>query len=284
MPAATIVTQYPGASSAEVQKLVTERGERVFQEIPGIEHIYTITTQNVSIMTVLFHVGDDPTKSFVDLYDQVFAHLNELPPGASQPQITPLSVDDIPIVVLTLHAKNYDRGQLDTAAERLIEALQPIPGISTMQTYGGRPREVSVTLDPARLASYGLSPGQIAQALGATNLTQAVGSVRDRSDELSIHAGTAYTTVEQVGAQIVGVSDGQPVTLRQVAKVELGYAPEESQTQFAYGGSATDRAKARNRPSASRLRRRRARTRSRSPTRSSRRRRRPSSRPASTSP
>ncbi len=244
MPAATIVTQYPGASSAEVQKLITERGERVFQQIPGIEHVYTFTTQDVSIITVLFHVGDDPTKSFVDLYDQVFAHLNELPPGASQPQITPLSVDDIPIVVLTLHAKNYDRGQLNAAAERLIEALRPIPGLSTVQTYGGRPREVSVSLDPVRLASYGLSQAQIAQALGATNLTQAVGSVRNRSDELSIHAGTAYTSVDQVGAQIVGVSDGQPVALRQVAKVELGYAPEESQTQFAYGGSATDRAKA----------------------------------------
>lgn len=244
MPAATIVTQYPGASSAEVQKLITERGERVFQQIPGIEHVYTTTTQDVSIVTVLFHVGDDPTKSFVDLYDQVFAHLNELPPGASQPQITPLSVDDIPIVVLTLHAKNYDRGQLNSAAERLVDELRPIPGISTMQTFGGRAREVSVSLDPVRLASYGLSPGQIAQALGATNLTQAVGSVRDASSELSIHAGTAYTSVDQVGAQIVGVSDGQPVALRQVAKIELGYAPEESQTQFAYGGAATDRSKA----------------------------------------
>jgi multidrug efflux pump subunit AcrB len=232
MPAATIVTQYPGASSAEVQKLVTERGERVLQEIPGIEHVYSISNQNVSILTVLFHVGDDPTKSFVGLYDQVFAHLSELPPGAAQPQITPLSVDDIPIVVLTLHGAAYGRGQLDDAAERLISALQPIDGVSTIATYGGRPRQVNVTLDPARLAAYGLAPGAIAQALGATNLIAPVGSVHDAKNELSIHAGTPYTTVEQVNAQIVGVSNGQPVALRQVAAVELGYAPQENQTQF----------------------------------------------------
>ncbi|HET9096552.1 MAG TPA: efflux RND transporter permease subunit, partial [Candidatus Baltobacteraceae bacterium] len=169
MPAALIVTRYPGASSQEVQRLVTERGERVLQEVPGIEHIYATSTQDVSIMTVLFHVGDDPTKSFVSLYDQVFAHLNELPPGASQPQITPLSVDDIPIVVLTLHGSAYNRGQLNLAAQRLIDAIRPIEGVSTIDTYGGLQREVNVTLDPVKLAAYGLSPGQIAQALGVTN-------------------------------------------------------------------------------------------------------------------
>src|SRR5450755_4045636 len=238
MPAATIVTQYPGASAAEVQKLVTERGERVLQEIPGIEHIYAISDRDASIMTVLFHVGDDPTKSFVDLYDQVFAHLDQLPPGASQPQITPLSVDDFPIVVLTLHGQRYDRGQLDDAAQRIIDAVRPIAGVSTSDEYGGLSRQVNVTLDPARLAAFGLAPATIAQALGATNLTRPVGSVRDATTELSIHAGTAYTSVDQVGAQIVGVSDGQPVALRQVADIALGRQAVESDTRFARGGAS----------------------------------------------
>ena len=232
MPAALIVTQYPGATSQEVQKLVTERGERVLQEVPGIEHIYATSTQDVSMMTVLFHVGDDPTKSFVSLYDQVFAHLNELPPGASQPQITPLSVDDIPIVVLTLHGAQYNRGQLYQAAQQLIGAIQPIEGVSTIDTYGGLPREVNVTLDPVKLAAYGLSPGQIAQALGVTNLTRPVGDVRSSGSQIDIHAGTPFSNVDQVRSQIVSVVDGQPVALGDVADVSLGFAPEESQTQF----------------------------------------------------
>jgi multidrug efflux pump subunit AcrB len=238
MPAATIVTAYPGASPAEVQKLVTERGERVLQEIPGIEHVYAISNRDASIMTVLFHVGDDPTKSFVDLYDQVFAHLNELPPGASQPQITPLSVDDIPIVVLTLHGARYDRGQLDDAARRIVDAVRPLPGVSTVDVYGGLARQVNVTLDPARLAAFGVAPATIAQALGDTNLTRAVGSVRDQTSELSIHAGSAYASADQVANQIVGVSDGQPVALRQVADVSLGREAVESDTRFALGGAS----------------------------------------------
>lgn len=239
MPAATIVTQYPGASSQEVQRLVTERGERVLREVPGIEHIYSISQQNVSIMTVLFHVGDDPTKAFVALYDQIFAHLNELPPGASQPQITPLSVDDIPIVELTLHGARYNRGQLNLAAQRLVDKLGSIDGASTITVYGGLPRQVNVSLDPVRMSSYQLAPAQIASAINATNLTQAVGPLRTASSETELHAGTPFQNAAQVAAQIVAVRNGQPVALSQVADVSFGYAPEESQTRFRTEPSVT---------------------------------------------
>src|SRR5579875_3676263 len=239
MPAAVIVTQYPGASAEEVQRLVTERGERVLQQVGGIEHIYAISNQNLSIMTVLFHVGDDPTKSFVDLYDHIYAHLDRLPPGASQPQITPVSVDDLPILVLTLHGQAYNRGQLNAAADRLIDAIQPIPGVSTIDTYGGRRRQVDVTVDQVKLAAYGLSPLQIAQALGSTDLVSPVGSLRNGATNLTIRAGTPYSNAEQAAAQIVCVSNGQPVSLVQVANVSMSYTPDDDdRTLYANGPAA----------------------------------------------
>jgi multidrug efflux pump subunit AcrB len=239
MPAAIIVTQYPGASAQEVQRLITERGERVLQQVAGIEHIYAVSNQNVSIMTVLFHVGDDPTKSFVDLYDHIYAHLDELPPGAMQPKITPVSVDDLPIVTLTLHGARYNRGQLETAAERLIDAIQPIPGVSTIDTYGGRTRQVDVTVDPVKLAAYGLSPLQIAQALGSTDVIAPVGSLRSGTTDVTMHAGTPYSNVTQVAAQIVGVADGHPIALSQVADVRLSYTPaDDNGTLYANGPAA----------------------------------------------
>jgi len=184
------------------------------------------------------HVGDDPTKSFVDLYDHVNAHLTDLPPGASQPKITPLSVDDIPIVVLTLHGANYDRGQLDQAAQRLIDAVKPLDGVAAIATYGGRPREVNVTLDPVKLAAFGLSPPAIARALGATNVIQSAGTLRDGAIETPIHVGTPFQSADQVAPRIVGVSDGQPIALSEVASVEMGWTPEEDQTRFGFGGAS----------------------------------------------
>jgi multidrug efflux pump subunit AcrB len=235
MPAATIVTRYPGASAAEVQRLITEPGERVLQEVPGIEHVYATSTQDASIVTVLFHVGDDPTTSFVDLYHQIDAHRDRLLPGAAPPQITPLSVDDIPIVVLTLHGRAYDRGQLDDAAQRVIDALRPIDGVSTIDEYGGLHRQVNVTLDPARLAAFGLTPAGIAQAIGAANVVEPVGSVRDAASDITVHAGTAFATPEQVAAQIVGIRAGRPIALGQVAGVTLGRQATDAETRFGRG-------------------------------------------------
>ena len=236
-PAAIIVTRYPGASPEEISRTLTQRGERVLREVPGIEHIYAISTQDASLMTVLFHVGDDPTKSFVDLYDQVFAHLGDLPPGASQPVITPMSTDDIPIVVLTLHGARYDRGQLDDAAQRLIRSVEPLDGVSTISTYGGRRREVDVRLDPARLASFGLSTAAVARALGATDVVAAAGPLRSDESELQVHVGSPFENPEQVASSIVGVHEGVPVALQDVGEVRADIAPLEDDARF--GARAT---------------------------------------------
>ncbi len=236
-PAAIIVTRYPGASPEEISQTLTQRGERVLREVPGIEHMYASSTQDASLITVLFHVGDDPTRSFVDLYDQVFAHLADLPPGASQPVITPMSTDDIPIVVLTLHGSRYDRGQLDDAAQRLIRSIEPLDGVSTISTYGGRPHQVEVLLDPVRLAAFGLSPAGVARGLGATDVVLAAGPLRGAESELQVHVGSPFQNPEQVASTIVGVHDGVPVALRDVGKVRAGIAPLEDDARF--GSRAT---------------------------------------------
>ncbi len=239
MPAATIVTRYPGGSAREVEQLITERGERVLQQVPGVAHVYAVSTRDASIMTVLFHVGANPTTSFVDLYDHIDAHLGDLPPGASQPQITPLSVDDIPIVVLTLHGRRYNRGELYAAAQRVVAAVRALPGVANIQTYGGRPRRVAVRLDPARLAAFGLSAPGVARALGSSDLSRPSGSLRTADTAVSVHTGTAYASLAQVVDQVVGVSSGQIVTLGEVARVSLGWASRNAnQTLFAHGGAA----------------------------------------------
>lgn len=233
MPAAIIVTQYPGASAAEVQRFVTERGERVLAQVAGIEHIYATSNQNVSIITVLFHVGDDPTKSFVDLYDHINAHLNELPPGASQPQITPVSVDDLPILTLALHGARYNRGQIESAARRLIDRIEPISGVSTIDTYGARDRQVNVLLDPVRLAAFHLSPLAVAGAIGATDVQGPSGSLDSGLRQIPVRTGTVFSDISQVRAQVVGVSDGKPVSLAQVADVSFGYtSDDQNRTTF----------------------------------------------------
>ncbi len=90
------------------------------------------------------------------------------PPGASQPLVKPIDVDDVPIVALTLSGKpgtNYDDAQLRLVADHMLDELRKVPGVGNSLVIGGRSRQVRVTLDPQRIAGYGLSPLQISQAI-----------------------------------------------------------------------------------------------------------------------
>ncbi len=240
-PAAIVVTRYPGAGPQDVQTSVTERGERVLRQVPGVEHVYATSTQDASYITVLFHVGDDPTKAFVDLYDRIFAHLADLPPGAAQPVIVPMSTDDVPIVVLTLHGKRYDRGELGDAAQRLIGVLQQLPGVASVAVYGDRPHRVAVDLDPVRIDAYGLTPVDVARAIGATNVVSPAGPLQDARYRLDVRAGAPFLTEEAVAGTIVGVHGGLPVALRDVASVRATIAPaDEAESRYGAAGGGTE--------------------------------------------
>ena len=216
-------------------------------------------------MTVLFHVGDDPTKSFVDLYDQVFAHLDELPPGASQPDITPMCTDDIPIVVLTLHGARYDRGQLGrcgAAAHR--RRSNRLPAFRRSPTYGGR-------------AARGRRSTRSGAACCLRTLARCRSRARSARRTSSRRPGRCATprarctctrdAVPERGRKsrrtIVGVRDGVPVALRDVANVRAALRRRRRDASDALYWTAT------NRRSASRSPRSPGRTPSRSPTTSS---------------
>ena len=214
-PAAIIVTRYPGADAQEVQRSVTERGERVLREVPGIEHVYATSTQDTSYLTVLFHVGDDPTKAFVDLYDQVFAHLAICRPEPSQPVIVPMSTDDIPIVVLTLHGARYDRGQLGDAAQRLIASIQRfarrLERRRLRRPPARRSRSISI---PCGSTPTGFRPLQIARAHRRDGRRRARRPAADRRQRAErADAARRSSTRGDVAATIVGVHDGLPVAL-----------------------------------------------------------------------
>jgi multidrug efflux pump subunit AcrB len=238
VPFAVVNTTYAGADRDQVERLVSKPVERMLQEIPGVEHLYTTTTEGLSSITVRFKVGEDKTKSYVDLYNQLLAGRQALPQGAGDPLVQPLDVDDVPIVVLTISGARYDDVQLRLLAHRILDAVQPVKDVGVVSIFGGRERIVSVLLDPARLAGSALSPQDIERALGVTNVERRTGYVSSAGQRLLLHTGTPFTQPQQVAAQIVAVRDGRPISLRDVADVSMGAAPQEWATDQYTSSSA----------------------------------------------
>ncbi len=225
VPFADVFVEMPGASVKEVEERVTIPMEKKLREIPGVEYVYSISQPGASVAIVRFYVGEDQERSMVKLHDKLSSNFDLIPPGASQPLIKPRSIDDVPILTLTLWSERLDPFTLRRIAAQLDDQVKAVPEVSETRLIGGLRRQLRVTLDRDRLAGFGVAPGTVLSALSEANREQRVGSFSRGNREYLVDAGTFVSTVSELGSLVIGVSRARPVYLRDVASVDDG--PEE---------------------------------------------------------
>jgi multidrug efflux pump subunit AcrB len=236
VPMVDVFVNMPGASAKEVEERVTKPMERLLWEIPGVEYIYSTSSPGQSVAIVRFLVGQDEERSLVRLQDKLASHADIIPPGASPPLVKPRSIDDVPVLALTLWSRRYDAFQLRRLAGELKEAIKQVPDVSEVAVIGGERRQVRVVLDPARLAGRGLSPLAVAGALQAANQRLASGAFARDNREILLESGSVLRTADDVRRVVVGAADGRPVFLGDVVDVLDG--PEEPSSYVMYGAGA----------------------------------------------
>ncbi|TJY60058.1 efflux RND transporter permease subunit [Sinimarinibacterium sp. CAU 1509] len=223
---ANVFIPFPGATAKEVETLVSSRAEQIFAEIEGVEHIYSASRPGMSVLTVQFKVGQPRTEAIVRLYNAMYSNQDWLPAnlGVGQALIKPKGIDDVPIVSLTLWSEDdaIAGNELLRIAHSLETELQRVPGTRDIETLGGPDRVVHVLLDPQRLAGYGLDTNDLSSALAASNDSRDAGSYSADNREILVQAGDFMTRPEEVADMVVGMRNGAPVYLRDVADVRVG--------------------------------------------------------------
>ena len=236
---ANVFIPFPGATAREVAQLVSSPAEQVLSEIEGLEHVYSVSQPGMSVLTVQFKVGEDRTAAIVRLYNQIFSNQDWLPQGlgVGQPIIKPRGIDDVPIVAVTLWTEDESRGahELLRVAHGLETELKRVPGTRDIYTIGGPDHVVHVVLDPQRVAGYGIGLDELRMALQASNYSRDTGALVRDNTEIPVQAGTFLTSAEEIAELVVGVRDGRPVFLADVAEVRHGPAPPVSHVRFGLG-------------------------------------------------
>src|ERR1035437_5994549 len=176
VPMVDIYLPMPGSSPQEVQERVVKPFESKLWEIKGVEYLYSMSRPGMGIITVRFLVGQPMEESLVKLYNKVMSSRALLPPGAGEPLVSPKSIDDVPILALTLWSERYDYGTLRMLAREVADKLKKSENSAEVEIKGGLSRQVRVSLDAPRMVGYGLSPLQVAGALQKSNTTLASGS------------------------------------------------------------------------------------------------------------
>lgn len=244
VPIADIFVGYPGASPAEVEHRIAQPLERTLANIAGVEYVYSASMKGQAMLTVQFYVGEETELSMVRLYQELLKRMDTMPPGATMPLIKTRSVDDVPVLALTLWSagNTYDDYSLRRIGTELAQEIKKIEDVAAVDVIGGRSRQIRIELDPARLMAYRVDPLSIAQALQAANSQQASGRFTQNDTEYLVDAGSFLETADDVKRLVIGTHQGQPMYLASVAHVVDGPAEPSQYVAFGYGPAATTEA------------------------------------------
>jgi len=239
VPMMDVFVEMPGASSQEVEERLSIPMEKRLMEIPGVEYVYSTSRPGLSMAIVRFYVGQKAEDALVKVYNKLYANLDLIPPGASQPLVKLRSIDDVPILALTLWGERYDHATLRRLAAQLDDQLKDIQDVSTTTLIGGQRRQLTIALDAAKMAALHVDPGHLVRTLQQANHALQAGSFTADNTAYLVQVGEFLADAEAVGRLVVGVWDGRPVYLRQVAEVHDGPAEAQDYVLFFPGAAAS---------------------------------------------
>ena len=237
VPMIDVFVAMPGATPSEVENRVTRPIEELLWEIPGVEYLYSTASPGGNLTIVRFKVGTDLEVALVRLNQKLQANVDRIPLGVTPPLVKPRTIDDVPILALTLHSTRYDHATLRQIAVQLDDAVKQVPQVAETTVIGGRPRSIRVQLDPQRLAARNLSPGLVVPMLQQSGAQTHAGALPSGNVETLLQVGTFFRDAQEVGAVVLGAQGGRPVYLREVADIVDGPAEPADYVLHGTGGS-----------------------------------------------
>jgi multidrug efflux pump subunit AcrB len=222
VPMIDVFVDMPGASPTEIEQRVARPIEKLLWEVPGVEYLYSTSSPGRAMVVVRFLVGQDEERALVRLNQKLAANPAALPPGASAPLVKARSIDDVPVMALTLWGAAYDDVQLRQMAAQLQETLKELPDISEITIIGGRSRRITVDLDPAALSARHLDPLSVQQALTRANVRTTAGGIVVNNQTTTLETGGWPSSIDEIRNITVARSDGTLVHVADVATVTDG--------------------------------------------------------------
>lgn len=239
VPMIDVIAALPGAGPREVENLLSRPIERRMWEIPGVEHVYTMAGEGYTLVTVRFNVGEDQERSITKVHAKLASAMDQAPAGAMPPLVKPHSIDDVPVMTLTLASSRYNSNELRQIATHLEDEIRTVTDVSETFVVGGQPKQIRVTIDPARLAARGVTPGEVAMALRGANARLQAGEFSSGNEVFRVDAGAALATASDVGSVVISARSGAPVMLRDVAAVTEEFGELSDYVSHATAGGPT---------------------------------------------
>ncbi len=233
-----VIVPMPGASAAEIQKVIVEPLERKIRAIKGIENIFSIAKESVAIIQVQYYIGQDKAESDLKLYDQVMRNMDMMPQGAMQPIIKTMDIDtDIPVATIAFYAKGDNISQTDLykRISKLGHEINKIENVAVVDLKGEKKEQYNVEVDLGKLSGYHLSLGQIMESIQGLSFELPDAKGRTATNEIVMFGiESAIESEDDLNNILVASYMGSAIYLKDVAQVTKSYDIQNLKSAYLY--------------------------------------------------
>ena len=238
VPLADIFVNAPGYDADQVEQLVSTPLERMLSQIDGVEYVYSMSRDDQAIITVRFYVGQDRERSLVKLFKKLNENQDVIPSAVRDWILKPVEIDDVPIVTLTLQGAGNDSFQLRRIGEEFVERLATIRNVNRAYLVGGEPRVAQVEISPDRLQAYQLTLIDVQRAIRAANDVAPGDQIARKDMQIQLRTSAGIRYPQELNDLVVGVFQGMPVYLKDIAKVIDGASEPRTYVRHGWGAAA----------------------------------------------
>ncbi|MFY0252669.1 efflux RND transporter permease subunit [Chitinophaga sp. 30R24] len=236
-PIVNVRTSYAGANSDIIETQITEPLEKQINGIAGIKNISSSSSQGSSNITVEFELGQDLEGATNDVRDKVSQALRSLPPDIDAPPVVSKQ-DANSDAIISMTVQSHTRNQLEVTeygTNVLLEKLQTIPGVSAIQIWGEKRYAMRIWMDPAKLSSYSLTPGDVQAALARENVELPSGKIAGNATDFTVRTFGRLESEDDFNNLIIKNINGSEIRIRDIGQAVLG--PENEETILKESGS-----------------------------------------------
>ena len=229
-----VMTSYPGASAADIETNISKTLENTLNAVPDLKHLSSTSRENTSVISMEFESGIDIEEATNNVRDKLDVVRNYLPDGATNPVLFKFNAEDMPIMLISVTAKESLPALEKIIDDRIVTPLARVSGVGTVSASGAPKREIQVYVDPNKLEAYGLTLESLSTALMYENRNIPAGYIDIGSNTYNLRVQKEFGSAREMESVVVGSRNQAPIYLRDVARVVDG--PEErSQESYSNG-------------------------------------------------
>ncbi|MBL4899911.1 MAG: efflux RND transporter permease subunit [Colwellia sp.] len=231
VPMIDVVVNAEGVNAQQVERLVTTPLEKLLAQIRGVEHVYSVTNNSQTVVTLRFYVGENRENALLNTYNKLHSNTDIIPAIVTNWRVKPIEVDDVPIIMLGLWSSDsttIDDYDLRRLAEEVSTFLQAINNTSEVNIVGGRSREIQVNLDPEQMTARAVTIIDVLHAIKASNTLQHHGNISLENQSFRLESGDVFRDIATLKQAPISVIDGSVILLKDIANITDGPAEQKS--------------------------------------------------------